>query len=95
LVARLFLWLFISAILLILFTFARRRFRQVMWIAGLSIASGVILRLFSLGGSDIHELISEGYFIAAIAAFYGIVWLGVRYLGGDEPAKPPSRPRKH
>ncbi|HUX85698.1 MAG TPA: hypothetical protein VMW65_01745 [Chloroflexota bacterium] len=93
-VARLFLWLFISAILLVLFIFSRRRFRQVMWMAGLSIVSGVILRLFSLGGSDIHELIDESYFIVAIAVFYGVVWLGVRYLGSNEHAAKPPPPRR-
>jgi len=95
LVARLFLWLFISAILLVLFIFSRHRFRQVMWVAGLSTVAGVILRLFSLGGSDIHELIDEAYFIAAIGVFYGIVWLGVHYLRGDEHVvKPPPRRRQ-
>lgn len=85
-IARLIFWLFITVALVILFLASRHRFRQVMWVGGLSIVSGVLLRLVSLRGSDIGELVSEGYFLVGIGAIYGIVWLGVRYLRDDESA---------
>lgn len=88
--ARCLFWLFVSALLVFMFFFARKRFRQVVLLFGISTGLMVFLRLLSLRGSDVSELISESYFLFAIAVLYGIVWLGSRYLTD----RPRSSPRK-
>lgn len=82
--ARCLFWLVVSALLVFMFVFARKRFRQVVLLFGVSTGLMVFLRLLSLRGNDVSELISESYFLFAIAVLYGIVWLGSRYLG-DRP----------
>jgi len=72
-------WVLISGVLVFLFIFARRRFRQVLLIGAISIVLGDIFRLFSLGSGDAQDLIREAYFVGALAALYGVVWLGMRY----------------
>jgi hypothetical protein len=73
--------LFVPALLFILFVFARHRFRQVMQIGAIFIVSVVVLRLFRLRSGDEPLLANEAYFLIAIAAIYGLVWLVTRYLG--------------
>jgi hypothetical protein len=86
-------WLLIGALLFFLFVFARKRFQQVVIVGGLSIASGVIIRLLSMRSSDQTELISEAYFLVGIGILYGIVWLGTRYLGDRPRSNPPHPPK--
>ncbi len=85
-VARCIFWLFVASLLVFLFVFSRRRFRQVMLVGILSIVSGVVLRLVSLRSNDASELVSEAYFLIAIGILYGLVWLGSRYLGDSARA---------
>lgn len=84
-VARCLFWLSVSALLVFMFFFARKRFRQVVLLFGLSTGLIVFFRLLSLRGRDLSELMAEAYFLLAIAVLYLLVWLGARYLD--------SRPR--
>jgi hypothetical protein len=70
-----------------LFIVSRKNFHKLMLIGALSIASGVVLRLFSLRSTDATELVSEAYFLVAIGVVYGLVWLGARYLGEGERSR--------
>lgn len=88
--ARCLFWLFVSAALVVLFLFRRKRFHQIVLLLGLSTGLTVLFRLLSLRGTDVPELISEGYFLLAIGALYGIVWLGTRYLS-DRPSHSPGK----
>lgn len=90
-IERCLVWLILGFGLLALFSFKRKRFQQVLLVAALSIGSGVLLRLFSLSSDSAGELMREAYFLIAIGAVYGVIWLGARYLGSgrsdprDEP----------
>ncbi len=86
-VARCVFWLFVSSMLIFMFVFARRRFHQVVLLLGLSTGLIVFFRLLSLRGSDVSELISEAYFLLAIAVLYGLVWLGMRYIRSGSRSK--------
>lgn len=92
-VARCLFWLFVSALLVFMFFFARKRFHQVVLLFGISTGLMVFLRLLSLHGNDVSELISESYFLFAIAVLYGIVWLGSRYLTDRPGAESKKRQR--
>jgi hypothetical protein len=91
LVARCLFWLFVSSVLVFMFVFARRRFHQVVLLLGLSTGLIVFFRLLSLRGSDLGELLSEAYFLLAIAVLYAVVWLGMRYLRGGSRTKAGKR----
>jgi hypothetical protein len=93
LVARCIFWLLVGALLFFLFVFARKRFRQVVLIGGLSLVSGVIIRLFSLRSSDQSELVSEAYFLIGIGILYGLVWLATRYLVNRPRSSTPRPPK--
>jgi hypothetical protein len=86
-----FFWLIVIFILAFLFVFRRHRFHQVLWVGGLSIAAGVVLRLFNLGAAGETELITEAYFLIGIGLVYGIVWLGTRYLTESQKTGPRKR----
>lgn len=75
-----FFYLLVVAFLFVLFVFARKRFEQVVLILGLSIVIGFLVRLFSFRPSDQSELIAEAFFLLAIGAVYGLVWLGSRHF---------------
>jgi hypothetical protein len=92
--ARCLFWLFVSATLVLMFMFARKRFHQVVLLFGISTGLIVVLRLLSLRRSDVSELLSEAYFLLAIAVFYGLVWLGMRYLGGGSRSRSKSSSEK-
>ena len=79
-VARCLFWLLVGCLLIIMFSFSRKRFDQVILIGALSIASGVVLRLLSMHSAEQDELTHEAYFLVAIGILYGLVWLGARYL---------------
>jgi hypothetical protein len=89
LVAKCLFWLVIASLLVVLFLFARRRFQQVVLICGISIVSGVVLRLFSLNSTDARELLDEAYFLIGIGIFYGLIWLVTRYL--EQHPRSPTR----
>jgi hypothetical protein len=105
LAARCAFWLLVSALLVLLFLFARKRFNQVVLLFGLSTAIIVLFRLLRLRDSDLPELISEAYFLAGIGAVYGLLWLVTRRLrsrrgsppdgaaGRYGPERPPRRSR--
>ncbi|HLZ10480.1 MAG TPA: hypothetical protein VKT80_17980 [Chloroflexota bacterium] len=93
-VARCVFWLLVGALLVILFIFARKRFRQVVLIGGLSIAAGAVIRLITLRSSDQSELVSEAYFLIAIGVLYGLVWLATRYLGNRPRSSTPGPPKR-
>lgn len=86
-IERCLIWLILGFGLLALFSFKRKRFQQVLLIAALSIGSGVLLRVFSLGSDSAGELLREAYFLIAIGVVYGLVWLGARYLGSGSASK--------
>ena len=90
-VARCLFWLLIGALLFFLFVFARKRFQQVVIVGGLSIVTGVVIRLLSLRSADQSELLSEAYFLIGIGLLYVIVWLGTKYLSDRPPAKTPKK----
>jgi len=94
LVARCMFWLFVSAALVFMFFFARKRFQQVVLLLGLSTGLIVFFRLLSLRGSDVSELISEAYFLFAIGVLYGAVWLGSRYLNAGKPRSSSGKRRR-
>lgn len=89
--ARCVFWLFVSAFLIFLFFFARKRFHQVVLLFGLSTGLIVFFRLLSLRGNDVAELTSEAYFLLAISILYGLFWLGARYLRSE--SRPNTRKR--
>ena len=83
-------WLFASGLLLFLFLFRRQQFHKVVLVGGLSIATIVLVRLFTLPASDRGELVSEAYFLIAIGALYGIVW----YIGRHATSSAKASTRK-
>ncbi len=92
-VARCVFWLFVSSMLVFMFFFARKRFQQVVLLLGLSTGLIVFFRLLSLRGNDVAELMSEAYFLLAIAVLYAIVWLGTRYLRSGSRSSAGKRDR--
>lgn len=90
-VERLLFWLIIGFGMLLLFNFSRKRFQQLIVVAVLSVVSGVVIRLFSLQSSDEKDLRNEAFFLLAIGAVYGVIWLGARYLGNGN--RKPSKDR--
>jgi len=88
---RLSVWLVIGLGLLLLFSFSKKKFQQVILVAVLSLVSGVVIRLFSLQSTDKTDLRNEAFFLIGIGALYGIIWLGSRYLGKSASHEPRAK----
>lgn len=82
---RIFSWLLFGGVLIVLFVFARRRFRQVVLLVVLSVVLGDVWRLFTLSGGDRRDLLAEGYVVLGLAALYGVVWLITRHASRKRP----------
>lgn len=90
-IERLVFWLIVLFGLLVLFNFSRKRFQQVILVGVLSVIGGVVIRLFSLQSSDEVDLRNEAYFLIAIGAVYGLVWLANRYFGKSSSSEPRAK----
>jgi hypothetical protein len=78
---RLFWYGLLVLLLLSLFFFSRERFRKVVLVGALSVVGGFVIRLLRPHDGDYSLLLIEVYFLLAIGALYGAVWLSTRYFG--------------